>query len=552
MAKQKMDLPQLRRYVIETAVRAVKDTALKAGEASVRQVSATYTTEILKTLSKLEELGLAYEIMRIWTGEVNQRVAKASSRQAYLKGIEEPTVDKGKITLRLRGFEAVKVERGWAPPQTRGGNMADGIGTYTGRPMDMRPLLLYSGSSPQSATHDTYKSSGKSGGTSWKKGDVNPKTIKPTGTGATVYKTIQLPVSEGDVPTTMASFALSVANWLQDAHTQRAQASLDHFDHETKRRRNHDKVIAGLSEQLNVARTRDAENLKLWASLTRKLLSDSRNEGSAMLRTPKTFPRTYKTAFKDEETGDEIPAWHRRFMYNQMTATPVKAGKQHMDSLFKFSTLRTISDSPRQMGLRRWFTPGTPPVGIFDKEAPIMTKIAQAIVDAVTLRATWNTKAAKTNIDAATRAQVEKERAPSLTKGMSDDFHSTRAATASEATPGAQPAAAQAPGQRPVMTAEPAATQPTPSLSAPGVSDEVSKRAREMFNQEYGRRGSDTTWNAFRGDFETRAQTELAKPAVATSRSEWSREDRDREDILQKEFVNSRSISGKRGFKEDF
>lgn len=61
--------------------------------------------------------------------------------ERYIKGMNV-TQAGHKINLVLSGWDAVRVERGWAPSQQMGGDLTDGLDTYDGTEKDLRPSVL--------------------------------------------------------------------------------------------------------------------------------------------------------------------------------------------------------------------------------------------------------------------------------------------------------------------------------------------------------------------------------------------------------------------------
>lgn len=81
------------------------------------------------------------EIDDAWRAMVSQQVP--SKYQAdYLAGIQPVMAQGNKLKFKLQGAAALQAELGWAPPQGGAVDMMDGLGTYTGKPMDMRDMLL--------------------------------------------------------------------------------------------------------------------------------------------------------------------------------------------------------------------------------------------------------------------------------------------------------------------------------------------------------------------------------------------------------------------------
>jgi hypothetical protein len=476
---------------------------------AVRQAAAGFIEKLLKTINKEGLEHVAKNTRALWEKHVRQEVEGAHRQSAYIRGMQAVEATEGKVTLRLRGFDALRVEKGWAPPQTAGSTLEDGLGQYTGRPMDLRPLLLFSGK-PAETVHPKFQSSGRSGKTSWKEGDLNLKKGKPTRSGATFYKVINMPVVEGNLLTTMESFATSVGEWLQTVHQKRAEAELE----ETTRSdgttlKDHKKVIELLRNRVGVAKEQDENNLKRWGGLVKKLLQDASDYGKATLRAPKSFPKTYKTIIKDETTGDEVPVWHKRFIYDKLHVKAVFGGKQRMsESLLKFNTLRTISNAPSQIAAHRWFAKGNPGVDLLGKDSPLMADIAQLIM-------------------AGTGA----------TMARSSPRPQTRTA---EVKVSADPAAA-GPVQPTVQPASQPVTQPVSTAPA---ANPYEARARELFQKEH-KRGGDTAWQQFQDHYlgEAKREAERAEAAVNRPKPARTLEDDKREAEADRLFRESAQIS---------
>lgn len=95
---------------------------------------------------------LASSIRRRWEELIDQYVKSPESTTAkgprdyakrYKAGIRV-AIEGERILLVVKGFDAVSVERGWAPPRQRG-DIWDGIGEWTGHERDMRTFLFSPG-----------------------------------------------------------------------------------------------------------------------------------------------------------------------------------------------------------------------------------------------------------------------------------------------------------------------------------------------------------------------------------------------------------------------
>ena len=78
---------------------------------------------------------------RHWAELLSTKPRKAEHRVAIFAGASAQFTGPLSAELSIVGFDAVRVELGWAPPG-QGAALEDGLGTYTGRKVSMIPFVL--------------------------------------------------------------------------------------------------------------------------------------------------------------------------------------------------------------------------------------------------------------------------------------------------------------------------------------------------------------------------------------------------------------------------
>jgi hypothetical protein len=112
--------------------------------AAVVARAVTLTTENLKEVGEYihkEWVREAQTSSKFATPSQSHRERRGVDYRAdYIKGIERPVVAGGALDIQMRDMTALKVEMGWAPPQS--GVDRDGIGMWDGEKHDLRPWLF--------------------------------------------------------------------------------------------------------------------------------------------------------------------------------------------------------------------------------------------------------------------------------------------------------------------------------------------------------------------------------------------------------------------------
>lgn len=172
---------------------------LNVTDLAIQQV-ITLMTNNVRTLTKKRTRELQSAIESAWRQLVTEKVP-ASKARAYYQGLKV-RISEGKISLILRGADALMAEEGWAPPQNNGAAPEDGLGMYDGAAHDMRPFLLYG----------TTKWNGEAG--------KGPKYAKEDGHA---YKFVRLPMGEGAESTMTDMVRDHLADKISKRHVSTAE-----------------------------------------------------------------------------------------------------------------------------------------------------------------------------------------------------------------------------------------------------------------------------------------------------------------------------------------
>lgn len=133
-----------RKYVVTAGNQVVYTGADGVMVAAVVARAVTLTTENLKAVGEY--------IHKEWIKEAQTSTKFVPPKQSYhawrdvdyradyIRGIERPVVAGGSLDIQMRDMKALKVELGWAPPQT--GSERDGLGMWDGEKHDLRPWLF--------------------------------------------------------------------------------------------------------------------------------------------------------------------------------------------------------------------------------------------------------------------------------------------------------------------------------------------------------------------------------------------------------------------------
>lgn len=278
---------------------------------------------------------------------------------AYLEGIQPTTVRDGKLTLRLSGDDAAKVEVGWAPPPNNGASPNEGLGLYDGKPHDMRPFLLY-------GRHGWNGKPGK-GPT-----DTDPKP----GEEQITYKIVKLPfegANEGDFIGATRAFLQAHQDKKRLPRNKKPMSGRE----VTRLTR---QFKAGLREAHVDADNRPDEP---YINDEGELVSDKATLGSGATHgIPKSRTILWSKIMQDEGKPP-MQLRHRNYLYKKLRVK-AEGGKR-----YSYSTLRYISNDKKQADL--WYAIGVPPAHIMQdehgKDGPLMKEVARVIAEVAVERA---------------------------------------------------------------------------------------------------------------------------------------------------------------------
>lgn len=318
----------------------------KEYEQQVQAVTAQVTNKLLANLSTEALKTIASHINQAWRMIAAKKLARAKSHYLpeYVAGISDVNISGNTVKLKLRTFDAVKIELGWAPPQNRGSTMADGIGKYDNHPHDMRPMLLWSGAQPKTRITKTRGNRKKHLAQKLGKG----KWHTATRSGAMHWKVIKLELAEQN----LTGLTSEVTKWMYSRTMDLDGQRLGY------------KSNKAMKEMRQGAPMIAEARGKLWISKMRRLeeqLEKSPIGKESVLRFTKDeeglLPKT-GTVLWHETMSNRFEVTHRNFLFQRLRAK--KTGK----SKYSFHLFRTISDSESQISKQRWFSNGTPPAHI--------------------------------------------------------------------------------------------------------------------------------------------------------------------------------------------
>lgn len=392
-----------RKRVMRAELIRKRQTLLKS------KLFATITNDIQMALGReLTEAAvrsIAADIKREWEALAREKLAVSPNphRQAnpahiprYIAGMGDVKVEGNRIRLHLRSFDAVRLEYGWAPPETPGARLEDGLGKYDGRPHDMRPLLLYGGKAPVQTKRAGF---GKKGGWTdggkwkkstenrgvWEKGARNTFDTAPRGrTGATLMKVIKLELDE----MSLTDLSRDVLSWMEDqtnyfaerriAKQERSEEEIAEIRGQAMRRTERqkeiwrnavDQVVADINKRLPLREGWDSPEYP-WAYDKKRNVwrrrYDPTTPATMQFDDPnKALQRSEKILWS-EKMNKPITIKHKNFLYHNMRVEPAPGHGDQVDkgSRYQMFTLRTISDSPKQIRKKRWFSVGNPPAHI--------------------------------------------------------------------------------------------------------------------------------------------------------------------------------------------
>ncbi len=283
---------------------------------------------------------IASEVQRAWVEEAQDKLnGREKHLQRYLAGIQPVLVTRGGVELRLSNFDAVQVERGWAPPDTN--KREDGLGRYDGQAHDMRPFLLKGGEAPKQVRSDP--ASGQPGHS---------------------YKIIEMAfdADQGE------AFSTSVEDWL----TQRARHQKKSIPEAKEKAEN---FRSGIHEMMAEAR--------FLPRFRRPKKGENSPSVGLSEQAVTGLPRTRTILW--QESGTKLEMKHRKFLYAGLRAKRDVGGK------FKFSLYRTISDSDQQSNSKSWYAIGIKPAFIMQNEdhtpGPLVSRIVEILVSRGVARA---------------------------------------------------------------------------------------------------------------------------------------------------------------------
>ncbi len=330
----------------------VRKQRLAYYEKSLQAEVQAFTSQIMtKRLSSLSADALKTLVTRIdqeWRAIAQKKLGgKAHYLPRYLAGIQNVQISGNEIKLKLITFDAVKLEVGWAPPDSRNSTIEDGLGKFDNRPHDLRPLLLWSGKPPKKTIASSPSKRNKKGSVKLGRG----KWHRPTRSGAMHWKVIKLEMDEKTLSGS-GSITEDVVQWLFTRSMQDTGAM-------TKR------GLVAREEAKEAGKRLASERIKLWLSKIRAIeerMEDKEPGHKIVLKFSKKQEREIlpatKTILWQNTMRNRIEVTHRNFLFQRLRIKKQKSNK------FSFYLLRTISDSPKQMQNMRWFSNGTPPHNI--------------------------------------------------------------------------------------------------------------------------------------------------------------------------------------------
>jgi hypothetical protein len=426
----------------------------------VNEIKQRYLADITQRLRKEIVKLIDAEWRALATKKLTGSRAKYLAR--YLQGIE-PVVLKGdSIILSLGTADAAKIEAGWAPPQSNGSTINDGIGTYDGTPKDLRPLLLYSGKPANVAT-------------TWQSESRHWKVIK------------------FDLGNSQSAIETVVTDWMKQKFETDNEGNLaGEFAQKA------DKAFKlGLAKAVKAAKaSRDRVRRRTGVSDGRANL-----EKKAIARLGNT-----KTILWSETLQKSEEIQHRQHIFANMRVRA--AGRK-----VSFATFRTISDSPKQRN--RWRAVGIPPANIISGDPngdDLVRRIATILVDKGfrnVLRSNTNlipkySRAAPINLGTVTEGPSRSTSAP-----VSAPIASTTPTFAAKSSTSAAPAAvdpvvasmaarSQTQSPAPAVVTPPAAqvvqASPTKEMS---YDSRVEAKARELIARDFPK-NPEQKWEQYR------------------------------------------------------
>lgn len=333
----------------------------------------------------------------------------------YLEGMGEVQIEGTRVRLKLRTFDALRLEYGWAPPSHPGSKLEDGIGKYDGQLHDMRPLLLYSGNAPKQTKRKREGEGWQKGGHKWKgsvegrgvweAGERNRSHDAPSGrTGASLMKVIKLEL-EGQ---SLDDLTQAVHSWLKGNLEYEAEK---HIQKKNLSEEAADDIRASIGAKLR-------NRKRIWDKAMDAVVRDvnkrqrDRNSYDSAAMEEIDFDETYagekynpwspsKVKFDDpkkrlspttsfhwsEVMGEPVEVQHKNFLFRNLHVEPRpgQEGPHSKQSQYQLFTLRTISDSPKQLSKKRWFTTGTPPANIIAND-PNGDDLVNKISNIISLR----------------------------------------------------------------------------------------------------------------------------------------------------------------------
>lgn len=312
----------------------------------------------------------------------------------YLEGMGEVQIEGTRVRLKLRTFDALRLEYGWAPPSHPGSKLEDGIGKYDGQLHDMRPLLLYSGNAPKQTKRKREGEGWQKGGHKWKgsvegrgvweAGERNRSHDAPSGrTGASLMKVIKLELQEqslDDLTQEVHAWLKGSLEYEAEKHIQKKNLSEEAADDIRtsigaklrNRKRIWDKAMDAVVRDVN-KRQRDRNSYDPAAmeeiDFDETYAGEKYNPWSpskVKFDDPKKRLSPTTSFHWSKVMGEPVEVQHKNFFFRNLHVepNPDQEGPHSKQSQYQLFTLRTISDSPKQISKKRWFTTGTPPANI--------------------------------------------------------------------------------------------------------------------------------------------------------------------------------------------
>ncbi len=304
-----------------------------------------------RAIQRLER-DLVKAVREAWEEEAKEKLAgKGEYLARYRRGMQVG-VSGGLVRAVIDGtskdgFEALKLEEGWAPAQDGG----SGLGTYTGAKKDMRPSLLHGGKGPDGTTKDGH-----------------------------AYRRIPL------------KLAATAAELIQQASEQ---VSMRYFGRNLKVGQEKLRKFAADITQLRTGQSLGSSDLPMARTTLDRVEEWSPRHKKYVEKTDRV--RQHVTPMFDRITRMKRESWieQGRARGTDTKDDPGvvfkdaknKEGRErrvwNTRSLTSFQMVRTISDSPGQKSRFVWFSAGVPPHKIL---ASVKRRVRDIITTIITGR----------------------------------------------------------------------------------------------------------------------------------------------------------------------